>query len=113
MREELYATFGVYDNRTDVIHCKALLETYRQTQEEFVKNTSNQQNVNCNPVKTYPLPFNAYNLDDEKPADINTKVEKRDEAPVKEMSEEEKKAEKERVIDTIFGGGASSPSSSD
>lgn len=43
-----------------------LLESYRSTQKELTKNTSNKQ-VNCNPIKTYPFAFNAYNLDQEKP----------------------------------------------
>jgi hypothetical protein len=50
----------------DVIHCKALLESYRQVQEELAKKTVNQQQVNCQPINTYPLPFNAYSLDEEK-----------------------------------------------
>jgi hypothetical protein len=65
VREELYKKFGEYDNQLDVVHCRALLESYRQQQDELAKKTQNQQQVNCQPINTYPLPFNAYNLDAE------------------------------------------------
>ena len=106
IRQELYTTFGQYDNQMDVIHCKALLEQYKQTQQEYVKNTSNQQQVNSNPIKTYPLPFNAYNLDEEKPSSSTSSVNsslKAEEKPEEKLSEQEKQIEKDKIIDKIFG----------
>lgn len=106
VREELYQTMGEYDSQADVTHCKALLEAYKKRQEEIAMLTSNQQQVNCNPVRTYPLAFNAYNLDEEKkPVDVDTvRVEldsKKEETA--SMSTEEKEKEKEKVIESIFG----------
>ncbi len=62
----MYEKCGEYDNQMDVAHCKALLETLKKNQEDLAnKTSSSNQNVNANPVKMYPLPFNAYNLDEE------------------------------------------------
>jgi hypothetical protein len=61
----LYKKYGVYDNSEDLKVCIELVELYKQTQKAIIMDTSNH--VNYNPVKTYPLAFNAYNLDEEKP----------------------------------------------
>ena len=49
------------------MHCSTLLELYHQTQKNVI---SENQQVNSNPIKTYPFAFNQYNLDDEKPVNL-------------------------------------------
>jgi hypothetical protein len=70
VREHIHKIYGVYDNAMDVIHCKALVETYKQSQAAVldtnggVDTTSITSQMNST-NKQYPLPFNAYNLDND------------------------------------------------
>lgn len=120
----MYEKYGVYDNSEDLKCCIELLELYKQTQKSIITDTSNQ--VNYNPTKTYPLAFNAYNLDEENPVcylkncffllwyslkwilfknNLSKNDKKEDLEPKKEdeLNEEEVKKEKERIVDTLFG----------
>ena len=64
VRENLFKKYGPYDNAMDVVRCKALLETYKQSQAEY---SSDSNNAQINVVyRTYPLAYNAYNLDEKK-----------------------------------------------
>lgn len=44
------------------MHCRALLEVYKQNQEAAEEVKQKQQSINTS-IKTYPLGYNAYNLD--------------------------------------------------
>ena len=51
--------------------CKEMLENYRQTELNLLVDSSSQQPIHLNSPKTYPLPFNAYNLDEDKKVKIS------------------------------------------
>lgn len=66
----MYKKYGPYDNSMDVVRCKALLEIYKENQAEH---TSESKNAQINVVnRTYPLAYNAYNLDEKKVANATT-----------------------------------------
>ena len=82
VREELFTKYGAFDNTSDVIHLKALLDTYNQLHRPdtitpsktidtsvTVSTGHNNTKVCKNPIDTYPLPYNAYNLDEAKKED--------------------------------------------
>ena len=53
----MYHKYGQYDSSSDLKECYALIKKYKESQVEYSSFTSNKQ---------YPLPFNAYKLDEDK-----------------------------------------------
>lgn len=78
VRESLYKKYGNYDNQFDLIHCKALLETFKQTESGTSNETANLQINSIN--KTYPLPFNAYDLENKASSSSLESSDKKDES---------------------------------
>jgi hypothetical protein len=70
VRESLLKKYGVFDNTQDLAICKELLEAYQKSEREFGIDSSNQQ-MKVNQVKRYPFAYNAYNLDQDKPNEVN------------------------------------------
>jgi len=63
VRENLFKIYGPYDQTQDYIQCQAMLEIYKQNQQAAEEAAKAKSAINAIPVKTYPLGFNAYNLD--------------------------------------------------
>jgi len=63
VRESLFKKYGVYDKEKDLLTCKALLEIYQQNQQAANEQAKNNNTTNIPVNKTYPLAYNAYNLD--------------------------------------------------
>jgi hypothetical protein len=107
----LYRKYGVYEKTQDLLHCKNLLDIYHEKHKITTDTTSNTEpgnRLNCNPANTYPLPFNAYNLDEEHPVNPNDiKVNEIDKplSPTNQLdfNEEEANKEKEKIVEKIFG----------
>lgn len=107
VRENLYKKYGEYDNTTDLETCMKLLTKYKEEQKELTRiNGENSQNKHkfVTP-KTYSLPFNAYKMDEEKKKNEKTKKSeaKTSSDSIEEVSPEEKKRQKEEVMQKIFG----------
>ena len=64
MRENLFKKYGVYDKEKDLLTCKALLEMY-QNNQQAASEQAKALNKNVPVNKTYPLAYNAYNLDND------------------------------------------------
>jgi hypothetical protein len=109
VRENLYRKYGEFDKAQDLLHCKNLLSIYHAKHKPIddSSDTSSSNRVNCNPTNTYPLPFNAYNLDEENqvcPNDV--KVNEVGTLPSTNqlnLSEEELNKEKEKIVEKLFG----------
>lgn len=67
VRENLIKKYGHYDHKDDLTHCQTLLEVYRSQQTALTSsaNKSNNFQMSYTSIKTYPLAFNAYGLDQE------------------------------------------------
>lgn len=67
VRENLIKKYGHYDHKDDLTHCQTLLEAYRSQQTALTSsaNKSNNFQMSYTSIKTYPLAFNAYGLDQE------------------------------------------------
>jgi len=109
VRDNLFKKHGIYDKSRDLIHCKALLEVYKQHQE--IAEQTKKQSVNSVPIKTYPLAYNAYNLDQKE--DVNkatasstvtssTTDEHKPQAVTIEANKELNEKEKEEFIEKLF-----------
>ncbi len=111
----MFKKYGEYDKTNDLLHCKSLLEIY-QLQNKPVESSVSSNQVNYNANRTYPLAFNAYKLDEEKAVNINDvnvktsevnqeagQVEAKDEKQVNQLTDEENKIEKDKIVEKIFG----------
>ena len=102
-----------------MLHCKSLLDIYHQKNNPTASSVSSNQ-VNCNANKTYPLAFNAYNLDEETPplstseirvttsacsteVSMTTITANTNETSNAELSQEEAQKEKEKIVEKLFG----------
>ena len=86
---------------------------YYQKNKALDSSDTSTNKANCNPANTYPLAFNAYNLDaeenivaptDVKVKEIETSIE--EELPQNEnssLNEEDINREKEKIVSKIFG----------
>lgn len=114
VREKLFSKHGVYDNSADLIICSELLLNYKQTQAKFEAITD-KSSLNTNSfTKTYPLAYNAYNLDEEskqkkknksrKPSNSSADDRKaKDKEEIGQDSPETFENEKEEIVKKIFG----------
>lgn len=106
VRKNLFDLHAEYDHEEDLKTCKNLLENYQKAQKELNNNSDNQQQINKN-LKTYPLAFNAYNLDKKKVKDNIQKVkEMRKSEVIKNQDktvEENAEQNKEEFLKKIFG----------
>ncbi len=105
---------GVYDNSADLVVCSDLLSKYKQVQTEIEAITSKNSSNTHSFTKTYPLAYNAYNLDEDSPSKKKNKGSKSSASrPYDEtLKDEEKNArtsppatekEKEEIVKKIFG----------
>ena len=107
----MYLKYGEYDKTSDLLHCKKLLDIYHEKHkpsDDPSSDTASTNRVNCNPTNTYPLPFNAYNLDEENqvdPSDIKVNEIETPSPSTNQLnlSEEEVNKEKEKIVEKIFG----------
>ena len=103
---------GVYDNSADLIVCSELLSKYKQTQTEIEAISSKNSTNTHSFTKTYPLAYNAYNLDEVSPSKKKNKRSNLSAKNDERVRDEEEKArsspptsekEKEEIVNKIFG----------
>ncbi len=104
---------GVYDNSSDLVVCSELLSKYKQAQNEIEAITSKNSSNTHSFTKTYPLAYNAYNLDEDSPSKKKNKGNKSSASGHDELLKDEEKnartspqateKEKEDIVKKIFG----------
>lgn len=94
--------YGTYDHGEDLKICKDLLEKYQKTQNELNRNSDNEQQINKT-LKTYPLAFNAYNLDKNKVKNNVEKVKDMRRGETRENQNKTTEQNKKEVLKKIFG----------
>lgn len=115
-REQLFQKFGAYDNAADLAVCRELLANYKETQAKLEAITSTNS-INTHSYKTYPLPYNAYKLDEESPVKKKNKTSRNAMSSKQSVAVEEEghqvvdvngpeivsSKEKEEIVNKIFG----------
>ncbi len=113
MRENLFKKHGAYNNNSDLIECNEFLSKYKKTQAEIETITAKNSKNTHSFTNTYPLAYNAYNLDEESPSkkknkdtkssDTNSNDKITDEKEKARISLETSEKEKEEIVKKIFG----------
>lgn len=104
VREDLFVKYGDYEKTEDLNYCMNNLNEYKEIQARIDSNI--KQNAHSfKQEKTYPLPFNAYKLDEEKKL-RNSKKPIQNEKLNSDADPKNKEVtleEREEIVQKIFG----------